>query len=305
LLPNGKGSISQEDGLKGLKRKAHKICKKEKGGQTMKKMIVVMVMALAFLLTITFTCYANDQTYYGCYDKASGELRILTHHKSDHKGYHKDGDKDDYVNKCRASEVLISWNEMGPQGPPGPTGPQGPTGPAGAKGDTGATGPTGLTGLTGPQGGIGPTGPQGDQGDPGVGIANVVDNHDGTFKIVLTDESQTTYTIGTRTCAASISAYCVDPNCVATPPFISTCVSKVSKVPGADAGSYDITFSNTFSSDPICVIHVFPLDNSPGFPEWATYSVIENTGISVKTTAYGFDGLMGTDADFNFICTWQ
>jgi len=257
----------------------------------MKKMTVVMVMALVFLLITAFACYARDQVYYGCYDKTSGELRILTHYKSDHKGYHKDGDRDDYTNKCRPSEVFISWNEMGPPGPAGPAGLPG------AKGDTGPAGPKGD---------------KGDKGDQGVGIANVVDNHDGTFTIVLTDQSQTTYTVQipttsaavTRTCAASISAYCIDPDipCVANPPFISNCVSEVSRT---DAGFYDITFSNPFSSNPICVLHVFPLDNSYGSPHWGTYSVLENTGITVNTVLFYYGGAIDADANFTFICTWQ
>jgi hypothetical protein len=260
----------------------------------MKKMIVVMVMALAFLLIITFTCYANDQTYYGCYDKTSGELRILTHSKSDRKDYHKDGDRDDYANKCRPSEVLISWNEMGPQGPPGPAGPKGNTGPAGPKGD------------------------KGDKGDPGVGIANVVDNQDGTFTIVLTDQSQTKYTIqnpmanavGTRTCAASISAYCVEPDipCLEHPLFTSSCVSGVSRT---QLGFYDITFSSTFSN-PICVIYVYPPNANPTLIIWANYREIASStepgisGIKVNTYTVAFEGGPDDrDVDFNFICTEQ
>jgi hypothetical protein len=256
----------------------------------MKKIIVVMGMTLAILLIITFTCYAHDQTYYGCYDKTSGQLKILTHYKSDHKDYHKDGDKDDYANKCKPSEVFISWNEMGPQGP---------AGPAGAKGDTGAQGPQGI---------------QGPMGLTGVGIAKVVDNPDGTFTIVLTDLNQTTYTIqnpttnavGTRTCTASISAYCngTDIPCVANPPLISSCVSKVSRT---QSGYYDITFSKEFQS-PICVIYVYPFNANPTLIIWANYwEIASSTGISgIKVNTYTVGSEGGSDdrdVDFNFICT--
>src|SRR5439155_24170002 len=50
------------------------------------------------------------------------------------------------------NEVLLSWNQQGPQGA---TGAKGEPGPQGAKGDSGPQGPQGLQG---PQG---PTGPQG------------------------------------------------------------------------------------------------------------------------------------------------
>jgi hypothetical protein len=136
----------------------------------------------------------------------------------------------------------------------------------------------------------------------------------------LTDQSQTTYTIqnpttsavGTRTCAASITAYCVDPDipCVANPPFTSTsnCVSGVSRT---QLGYYDITFSNEFQS-PICVIYVYPSNNDPTVLIWANYWEIASStgtgisGIKVNTYTRAFeDGPEDRDFDFNFICTEQ
>jgi hypothetical protein len=45
----------------------------------MKKITAVTVMSLAMVIVITFTCYA--ETYYGCYQKSSGQLRVLTDKK--------------------------------------------------------------------------------------------------------------------------------------------------------------------------------------------------------------------------------
>ena len=33
--------------------------------------------------------------------------------------------------KCKNGELMLSWNQQGPQGATGPQGPQGPAGPAG------------------------------------------------------------------------------------------------------------------------------------------------------------------------------
>jgi hypothetical protein len=74
---------------------------------------------------------------------------------------------------CKSSDMLISWNQVGPMGPQGlkgDAGAVGPQGPQGLKGDTGAQGLQGDTGAVGPQGtqGLkGDTGAQGLQGDPG------------------------------------------------------------------------------------------------------------------------------------------
>ena len=73
-------------------------------------------------------------------------------------------------NDCRNGEVVVQWNQVGPQGPPGsagpigPQGPQGPQGVMGPPGPQGAQGESGLMGPQGPQGEIGPVGPQGDVG---------------------------------------------------------------------------------------------------------------------------------------------
>ena len=54
----------------------------------------------------------------GCYDKASGALRVTDSQTGQPKA-------------CGAKELPLNWNQQGPQGLPGPQGPQGPQGPAG------------------------------------------------------------------------------------------------------------------------------------------------------------------------------
>lgn len=77
----------------------------------------------------------------------------------------------------------------GAQGPTGNDGATGPTGPTGVQGSAGTTGPTGPQGIQGSAGAIGPTGPTGPQGATGNGIANTIDNGDGTFTFEYTDGS--------------------------------------------------------------------------------------------------------------------
>jgi hypothetical protein len=96
---------------------------------------------------------------YACVHKSSQQVRIVGSPAA-----------------CRATEIAVQWNVVGPQGPQGDVGPvgpqglQGPQGPQGVKGDTGAQGPQGVkgdTGAQGPQGVKGDTGAQGPQGVKG------------------------------------------------------------------------------------------------------------------------------------------
>jgi hypothetical protein len=63
-------------------------------------------------------------TIHGCYQKNSGQLRVVDPSPGD---------------SCSASERPLDWSQVGPQGPQGPAGPQGPTG------DTGPRGPAGFS----------------------------------------------------------------------------------------------------------------------------------------------------------------
>ncbi len=137
----------------------------------MRRLIMPIVTGLIGVLiggaTIAFA--TGSPTINGCYQKLSGQLRVVEAGES-----------------CRASEIAISWSAVGgvgATGPAGPTGATGPTGPAGADGATGPTGPAGAegatgaagpagadgaTGATGPAGADGATGPTGPKGDTGA-----------------------------------------------------------------------------------------------------------------------------------------
>ena len=54
--------------------------------------------------------------------------------------------------RCYGHDMVISWNQTGPQGPMGTPGAQGPIGTPGTTGPQGATGPAGPAGPTGPSG---------------------------------------------------------------------------------------------------------------------------------------------------------
>jgi hypothetical protein len=77
---------------------------------------------------VSFVNAAGDVTVTACADKKTGVMRYIA------KG------------KCKKTETLLSWNQMGLQGTPGLTGA------AGTKGETGATGPQGPQGTPGATG---------------------------------------------------------------------------------------------------------------------------------------------------------
>jgi hypothetical protein len=100
----------------------------------------------------------------GCYNTASGQLRVL-HSSASKKG------------ACTKAETAIHWNETGlkgqagVQGSKGDTGAKGLTGTPGAAGTPGATGAIGLTGSTGAASTV--PGPTGATGPPGSQSLNV------------------------------------------------------------------------------------------------------------------------------------
>jgi hypothetical protein len=115
------------------------------------KWLALSVLALAVPVGNTVASIpAADGTYYGCYLKNVGALRLI----------------DNAKHSCLPFEVAVSWKKDGggATGPAGPQGPAGPAGPPGAQGPAGPQGPAGASGLqgtAGPQGPIGPTGPSG------------------------------------------------------------------------------------------------------------------------------------------------
>lgn len=110
-------------------------------GRRRQRLFVSSGVAIALLGIIAYASIPDSNgVIYGCYKKSGGTLRVIDHP----------------AQQCDArAEVLLSWNQTGPQGPAGPTGPMRPAGP------TGATGPQGPQGETGP---AGPTGPAGQAG---------------------------------------------------------------------------------------------------------------------------------------------
>src|SRR5207302_6475187 len=72
-------------------------------------------------------------TINGCYQKNEGQLRVI----------------DPATDKCRPSEVAISWNEQGVAGIEGDKGDKGDPGVKGDKGDPGAPGRDGVDGRDG------------------------------------------------------------------------------------------------------------------------------------------------------------
>jgi hypothetical protein len=97
------------------------------------KWLALSVLALAVPVGNTVASIpAADGTYYGCYLKNVGALRLI----------------DNAKHSCLPFEVAVSWKKDGG----GAVGPAGSQGPAGA---------SGLQGTAGPQGPIGPTGPSG------------------------------------------------------------------------------------------------------------------------------------------------
>lgn len=137
------------------------------------KLLALSVLTLVFPAVNAHASIPAGGTYTGCLFKSLGTVRLI--------------DSADPRQRCLAGlEVLITWNQTGPQGSVGPQGPAGPQGPQGLsglngingvdgfpgqKGDTGpagAVGPVGPQGAAGPAGAVGPVGPAGASGAPGM-----------------------------------------------------------------------------------------------------------------------------------------
>lgn len=89
--------------------------------KTKNKLTLGLVAALGALVlgSIAWAAVPDPRgTITGCYDKASGALRVTDSQTGQPKA-------------CGAKELPLNWNQQGPQGLPGPQGPQGPQGPAG------------------------------------------------------------------------------------------------------------------------------------------------------------------------------
>src|SRR2546423_12389086 len=84
----------------------------------------------ALLASLAIASNANAATYYGCINKKSGVLRIVSKSK-----------------KCKKSERRISFNSQGPAGRNGFNGTNGANGRNGANGVNGLNGATGAPGT--------------------------------------------------------------------------------------------------------------------------------------------------------------
>jgi type VI secretion system secreted protein Hcp len=92
-----------------------------------------MIVGGVVVMTVAGVAVASipnaDKTINGCYNTASGALRVI----------------DSATSQCTSKETPISWSQQGPKGDPG------------------------VPGVTGANGPAGPAGPAGPQGNPGVG----------------------------------------------------------------------------------------------------------------------------------------
>ncbi|MFF0290050.1 hypothetical protein [Streptomyces sp. NPDC005262] len=114
------------------------------------RIAVTTAMALGLAVGLCGTAYADipdaNGVYTGCYNPSKGNYYQSTGYYNQGTSNYNQGTGNlrviDYEGgeRCRRSEVLVTWNEQGQQGPVGPAGPQGATG---------AQGPAGAGGLTG------------------------------------------------------------------------------------------------------------------------------------------------------------
>lgn len=125
----------------------------------------------------------QNGVFTACYVTRTGTLRLIDTAK---------------VQTCKAGELPISWNQVGPvgsagpKGDPGAMGPAGPQGPIGATGAVGPQGPIGATGPTGPQGPEGPAGKDGKDGPAVVvvdSVGTVVGNVIGVIDFLVEENS--------------------------------------------------------------------------------------------------------------------
>lgn len=91
----------------------------------MKRLGIVLWMIFLIILSTGFSCFGQDEedTIYACFKKNNGQLRVVND-----------------PNDCRPSEILMTWNQIGPIGPEGPQGDKGEKGDKGDKGEQGSPG---------------------------------------------------------------------------------------------------------------------------------------------------------------------
>ena len=99
-----------------------------------RKLVAALVATVAVIAATAAYAAIPDAggIVHGCYDKASGQLRVTDTDTNTPKG-------------CSSKEAALNWNQQGPQGLQGIPGQQGAKGD---KGDPGAQGPKGDPGPT-------------------------------------------------------------------------------------------------------------------------------------------------------------
>jgi hypothetical protein len=110
--------------------------------------VLVLLLTLGVGLALA---QGDDVIYYACVNNASGTIKMVSEGEN-----------------CHNNEILVQWNQTGPQGPQGEQGPQGLQGPQGEQGIPGPKGDKGDQGLQGLQGIQGLKGDKGDQGLQGL-----------------------------------------------------------------------------------------------------------------------------------------
>lgn len=162
-----------------------------------------LLVGLGILSSTAVMAAGSNNTISACVDNKTKVVRIDT--------------------KCKSSEKVITWNQVGTQGPKGdvgntgpagdtgPRGPQGLTGPQGVQGVQGIQGLTGLQGIPGVQGQQGLQGPKGDTGAQGIqGPVGPAGNGGSVATKTITIYYSPTIWPKGSTCAPGVS--CGNPN---------------------------------------------------------------------------------------------
>ena len=96
---------------------------------------VVVMMIMLMMVASSLAVAQSANRYFACVNNSSGTIHIIAEGET-----------------CSNNEVLIEWNQVGPQGPPGPSGADGIDGAPGAIGPSGPPGPAGVDGVNGTSG---------------------------------------------------------------------------------------------------------------------------------------------------------
>jgi hypothetical protein len=124
-------------------------------------LVGVVVAAGAAAAAIAYAAIPGaDGVIQGCYQRASGTLRVIGTNPTVGGG------------TCSPGEQALNWNQIGRTGATGLTGATGPIGATGATGPGGAAGAPGATGATGPRGADGTNGTAGAAGTSDLYIAS-------------------------------------------------------------------------------------------------------------------------------------